>query len=57
MPIGTSGRKPEPLYVIPMALALVFAAFVGAALGLVWHASGFGDPPPPEQAEAQGQAR
>lgn len=46
MPIGTSGRKTEPLQVIPMALALVFAAFVGAALGLVWHASGFGDAEP-----------
>jgi hypothetical protein len=31
------------LNVIAMALALVLAAFLGAALGLVWHASGFGE--------------
>ena len=27
---------------IPMALALVVAAFLGASLGLVWQSSGFG---------------
>jgi len=49
MAIGPAGRRPDPLYVIPMALALVVAAFLGGALGLVWHASGFGqeEPPPP----------
>jgi hypothetical protein len=26
-----------------MALALVLAAFLGAALGLVWQSAGFGD--------------
>jgi hypothetical protein len=31
------------LNVIGMALALVLAAFLGAALGLIWHATGFGD--------------
>jgi hypothetical protein len=51
MPIGSSGRKREPLHVIPMALALVFAAIAGAALGLVWHASGFGDPEPAATAQ------
>lgn len=51
MAIGPSGRPHEPLYVVPMALALVLAAFAGGALGLVWHASGLGGeeaPPPPE---------
>jgi len=42
MALGPSGRRNEPLNVIWMALALVFAAFLGAALGLVWHASGWG---------------
>jgi hypothetical protein len=44
MPLGPSGRRNEPLYVIPMALALILAAFLGGALGLVWHAAGFGGP-------------
>ncbi|HYD23922.1 MAG TPA: hypothetical protein VEB68_03935 [Croceibacterium sp.] len=43
MALGGGGRRPEPLHVVPMALALVLAAFVGAALGLLWHAAGFGD--------------
>jgi hypothetical protein len=43
MALGPSGRRKEPLYVVPMALALVLAAFLGGALGLVWHAAGFGD--------------
>ena len=42
MALGSPGRRPEPLHVIPMALALVFAAFLGAALGLVWQSAGFG---------------
>ena len=42
MALGSSGRRNEPLYVIPMALALVLAAFLGAALGLVWQSVGFG---------------
>ena len=51
MPLGPSGRRPEPLNVIWMAGALVLAAFIGAALGLIWHASGLGsdDEPPAEQ--------
>jgi hypothetical protein len=36
MPLGP-GRSREPLFVIPMALALALAAFAGGALGLVWH--------------------
>ena len=43
MALGPSNRRNEPLYVIPMALALVLAAFLGAALGLVWQSAGFGD--------------
>lgn len=42
MALGPSTRRNEPLYVIPMALALVLAAFLGGAMGLVWHAAGFG---------------
>ena len=45
MPLGPPGRRSEPLNVIWMALALGFAAFLGAAAGLIWHASGFGDEP------------
>jgi hypothetical protein len=43
MPLGPPSRRKEPLNVITMALALALAAFLGAALGLIWHASGFGD--------------
>ena len=43
MSLGPSARRSEPLYVIPMALALVLAAFLGAALGLVWQSAGFGE--------------
>ena len=42
MALGPSGRRSEPLYVVRMALALVCAAIVGAALGMIWDASGFG---------------
>ena len=42
MALGPSGRRNEPLNVLLMAGALVLAAFLGAALGLVWNASGFG---------------
>ena len=42
MSLGPPTRRNEPIYVIPMALALVFAAFLGAALGLVWQSAGFG---------------
>lgn len=31
------GRPREPLFIIPMALALALAAFAGGALGLIWH--------------------
>ena len=47
MALGPSGRRSEPLNLIAMSLALVLAAFLGAALGLIWHASGFGEDEPP----------
>ena len=43
MALGQASRRNEPLYVMPMALALVLAAFLGAALGLVWQSAGFGE--------------
>ena len=53
MPIGPSGRPPEPLYVIPTAIALVLAAFAGGALGLIWNASGLGQDGAPSTDQAQ----
>ena len=52
MALGPSGRRNEPLNVFMMAGALVLAAFLGAALGLVWHASGLGDDEAPTAREA-----
>lgn len=46
MAIGPPGRRPDPIHALAMALALVLAAFAGAALGLVWHASGLSDESP-----------
>lgn len=43
MALGPPGRKREPLYVFRMALALTTAAALGGALGLAWHAAGFGE--------------
>jgi uncharacterized protein involved in exopolysaccharide biosynthesis len=43
MTLGPPGRRDEPLHVFWMALALVLAAFVGGAAGLVWHALDKGD--------------
>ena len=43
MALGTSGRRNEPLHVFWMAGGLVAAAILGAALGMLWHAAGFGD--------------
>ncbi len=37
MALGPSGRGNEPLNVGWMALALILAAFLGGALGLIWH--------------------
>ncbi len=54
MPLGPSGRRNEPLNVIWMALALVGAATVGAAAGLIWHASGLGGEEEPAAVEETG---
>jgi len=37
MPLGPSSRPQEPLHVLGMAIALALAAFLGGALGLIWH--------------------
>lgn len=42
---GTTHRKPR-LGVRMMLLALALAAFLGGALGLLWHSSGLGDADP-----------
>ncbi|MXO65072.1 hypothetical protein [Altericroceibacterium endophyticum] len=34
--LGTSNKPQDPIYVIPMALALALAAFAGGGLGLLW---------------------
>ena len=54
MPLGPSGRPKEPLHVVAMALALALAAFLGGALGLVWHAAGFGEAEAPAEQVDQG---
>lgn len=46
MSLGPAARKSEPLFILPMAAALVLAAFLGGALGLLWQASGLGDDEP-----------
>lgn len=48
MPLGPSGRKPEPLHVFWMALALVVASALGGALGLIWQAATFGGESEPQ---------
>lgn len=53
MALGPSGRKREPLYVVRMALALVLAAALGGALGLAWHAAGFGNGEPQNAARVE----
>ena len=42
MPLGTASRRNEPLYVGWMALALVLAAALGGAAGVIWQWVGFG---------------
>ncbi len=54
MALGLPPRRKEPLYVLPMALALALAAFLGGALGLVWHAAGFSDDEQPPAETAPG---
>lgn len=55
MALGTPGRRNEPLHVGWMALALVLAAFLGAALGLVWQSIGFGAGEEADQPAATGE--
>ena len=48
-------RRKQPLHVIPMALALILAAFAGAAIGLIWQSSDLAaDEEDTGQAEGQG---
>lgn len=54
MPLGPSSRPQEPLHVFWMALALALAAFLGGALGLVWHWLA-GEDVPEDQIEAVSQ--
>lgn len=42
MEFGSPQRKSAPLGVVWMAASLALAAFLGAALGLVWQSAGFG---------------
>ena len=52
MALGPSGRRQEPLHVFAMAAALVLAAFLGGALGLIWDAVGLGADEAPGSAPA-----
>jgi len=54
MSLGTPGRNNDPLHVGAMALALVLAAILGAALGLIWQSAGFGDDGESEAAASGG---
>lgn len=54
MALGPSGRRQEPLHVFAMAAALVLAAFLGGALGLIWDAIGFGADDTPRSTAAEG---
>jgi hypothetical protein len=42
MTLGPSNRRDEPLHVVWMALALVLAAALGGAAGVIWQWIGFG---------------
>ncbi len=58
-PSGLGGEPPRrrpPLYVIPMGIALVLAAFLGAAVGLVWQSSGLGEEPVERSAQSSAGA-
>lgn len=53
MTLGPSGRRDEPLHVVPMAFALVLAAALGGAAGVIWQWVGFGEEEPAAPAEAK----
>lgn len=57
MALLRAGSAREPLYVGWMAAALITAAFLGAALGLVWQSTGWGDEPAAEDATAETAAQ
>ena len=40
MSLSARGKKKQRLGVVPMALALALAAFLGGTLGLIWQSSG-----------------
>ena len=42
MSLGPPTKRNEPIHVIGMAFALVVAAFLGAAIGLIWQSAGLG---------------
>lgn len=44
MALSETVRRMPPLRVFTMAATLVFAAFLGATMGLVWQSSGLGEP-------------
>lgn len=49
MPLGNSTGRKSPLGVLPMALALMLSAFVGAVAGLIWQSSDWFSEEPEEQ--------
>ena len=55
MPLVEGPPGKPPLGIGWMALALVLAAFLGAAMGLVWQSTGLGEADPDEE-EAADQA-
>lgn len=55
MALGPSSRPNEPLHVGAMLLALVVAALLGGASGLVWHWLA-GDENPAEEEELAGES-
>ena len=56
MALGAQGRRKTPIGVIPMLFALVIAAFLGAAAGLVWQSSDLLDEEPEEEVVTTDQA-
>lgn len=49
MALGKPNRTKAPLGVLAMLVALVLAAFLGAAAGLVWQSSDWFDEEPEEE--------
>ena len=54
MPFGNTRKRKAPLGVLIMIVALVLAAFIGAAAGLIWQsAGGFDEDPEHEVVTAE----